>query len=290
MVMLSMHLILKLALFSLPVFSASIKRNNLEELETTAGGGLKYELGGVTYFANLKYPKTILTGRGITNKESTAPITVIVTSETSVTGKYLKSTVASYLKGDDVFSDDFLESVYISSTTKHGSLDSSALQYLAGLGVKTLYLDSKIFGKSYSHGSLKSVLVSVGHGAGLASGPYTAVVSDGGIKVLTTYRLYRDEYRDFITGAYESNDGKGSYTALEVMYSKFWDPMIPVPSRIYSWGDKRALAGTRVAIKDLYDIKGLQTSGGSQAWITITPTANSSAVAIQRLVRTKCTL
>jgi len=57
-----------------------------------------------------------------------------------------------------------------------------------------------------------------------------------------------------------------------------------VPSRIYSWGDGRPLAGQRVAIKDLFDIKGLQTSGGSQAWVTITPVANGTAPAVQRIV------
>lgn len=117
------------------------------------------------------------------------------------------------------------------------------------------------------------------------SGPYTAVTSGSTFQLLTTYRLYRDEYRDFITGAYFSEDGAGSHSALDIIDSQFWDPMIPVPSRIYSWSDKRELAGTRVAIKDLYDIKGIQTSGGSQAWIRVTPIANTTAPAIQRLVR-----
>lgn len=57
-----------------------------------------------------------------------------------------------------------------------------------------------------------------------------------------------------------------------------------MPSRLYSVGDTRPLAGLRVAIKDLFDIKGLQTSGGSQAWAYITPTANATAPAIQRIV------
>lgn len=57
-----------------------------------------------------------------------------------------------------------------------------------------------------------------------------------------------------------------------------------VPSRIYSWGDERPLAGERVAIKDLYDIKGLQTSGGSQAWAYITPTSNGTAPAVQKIL------
>lgn len=57
-----------------------------------------------------------------------------------------------------------------------------------------------------------------------------------------------------------------------------------MPSRIYSWGDNRPLAGERVAIKDLYDIKGLQTSGGSQAWAYITPVANGTAPSVQQII------
>jgi hypothetical protein len=57
-----------------------------------------------------------------------------------------------------------------------------------------------------------------------------------------------------------------------------------VPSRIYYWEDVRPLAGERVAIKDLYDLKGLQTSGGSQAWARITPTANGTAPSVQHII------
>lgn len=57
-----------------------------------------------------------------------------------------------------------------------------------------------------------------------------------------------------------------------------------VPSRIYSWGDSRPLAGERVAIKDLYDLKGTQTSAGSRAYREITPIANTTAASIQRIV------
>lgn len=60
--------------------------------------------------------------------------------------------------------------------------------------------------------------------------------------------------------------------------------MIPVPSRIYSWSDSRPFAGYRVAIKDLYDMKGLITSGGSQAWAQIVEVANETAPSVQRIV------
>lgn len=282
------RLILDITFFSLPVFSSTVKWNDCKKIQTTATGGVVYELGGTTYFANSKNPKAALSGKGIIANEGIAPITVIVSNNREITGKYLESTVSGYLDGDDVFSKDFLESVYISSSSKQGSIHSTALQYLASLGIKNLYLDSKICSEGNSPISFKSVRVSGGYSTVLPSGPYTAVISEGDIQVLTTYRLYRDEYRNFITGAYE--DGEGSFSALEVMNSQWWDPMIPVPSRIYSWSDDRELAGMRVAIKDLYDMKGLQTGGGSQAWIAITPIANTTAPSIQRLVNLRLPL
>jgi hypothetical protein len=57
-----------------------------------------------------------------------------------------------------------------------------------------------------------------------------------------------------------------------------------VPSRIYSWEDDRPLAGERVAIKDLYDLNGTQTSAGSHSYIEVTPIANRTAPSIQRIV------
>lgn len=121
-------------------------------------------------------------------------------------------------------------------------------------------------------------------GVELPPGPYAASVSEGSISLGAVYRLYRDAYRDFLYGAYSANDGQGTFSAVEIFQSRFWDPLIPVPSRLYAWGDPRPLAGLRVAIKDLFDMKGLVTSGGSQAWAEITEPANETAPSIQRLV------
>ncbi|KAI1762548.1 hypothetical protein GGR53DRAFT_468195 [Hypoxylon sp. FL1150] len=96
----------------------------------------------------------------------------------------------------------------------------------------------------------------------LIAGPYAASISETTVAFGSAYCLYRDSYRDFLYGTYESSNGSNSFTPVEVFNSRFWDPMIPVPSRIYSWGDSRPFAGYRVAIKDLFDMKGLITFGG----------------------------
>lgn len=110
------------------------------------------------------------------------------------------------------------------------------------------------------------------------------MISGGKVSLASVFLLYPDTYRDFLFGAYDLNDGNSTHSAVGVFHPKMWDPYVPVPSRIYSWNDPRPMAGWRVAIKDLFDIKGLQTSGGSQAWAYITPVANGTAPSIQRIL------
>ena len=60
---------------------------------------------------------------------------------------------------------------------------------------------------------------------------------------------------------------------------------IGVPSRLYytKTADK-PLAGVRVSVKDIYNIKGLKTSMSSRAWLSLYPAAASTAPSIQRLI------
>ena len=60
---------------------------------------------------------------------------------------------------------------------------------------------------------------------------------------------------------------------------------IAVPSRLYfNPTPQRPLAGVRLAVKDLYDLKGMKTSGGSRALFEITNAANATATAVQKLI------
>lgn len=60
---------------------------------------------------------------------------------------------------------------------------------------------------------------------------------------------------------------------------------IAVPSRLYSTTtEDKPLAGVRLAVKDLYDLKGVKTSGGNRALFEMTTAANATAAAVQRLI------
>ncbi|OOF92982.1 hypothetical protein ASPCADRAFT_508787 [Aspergillus carbonarius ITEM 5010] len=254
----------------------------MQNMDVTLERGITFDLGNITYFANTRYPRSTVELEPVRNISAGftgyTMLTVIMANERVVTGKFLESTITSYLAGDDVFSESFLGQIYISSALPQLTLDETSLHYLNNIRVSHLYLDSAAFGH------IPNRAIPVHNGNPMPSGPYTALISDKTISFFDTYRLYEDTYRTFITGAYPSNDGRGSFNPLPSMRSRVGALLISVPSRIYSWNDSRPLAGKRVAIKDLFDIEGLQTSAGSQAWIQITSIATSTAPAIQRLV------
>ena len=253
-----------------------VKRNPYNFILENPYSDTIFELGNVSYLANTKYPKASA-GCATAGTSTSIPITVIKTNETTITKDVLTSIVSSYLEGDDVFSHDFLDGLYLSSSVK-STLDASAMEYLATLNTSMLFVDSSVTADASAN---KVVLQSP---VEIPAGPYLASVEDGSVSFATVYRLYPDTYRTFLFGAYDANDGEDNHNPLGVFLPKFWDPMIPVPSRIYYWDDDRPLAGERVAIKDLYDLKGLQTSGGSQAWAYITPISNGTAPSVQQIL------
>ena len=60
---------------------------------------------------------------------------------------------------------------------------------------------------------------------------------------------------------------------------------VAVPSRLgFTKTPKKPLAGTRWAIKDLFDIKGLRTGGGNRAFYQFFPPKTQTAPAVQRLI------
>lgn len=58
-----------------------------------------------------------------------------------------------------------------------------------------------------------------------------------------------------------------------------------VPSRLYFTPSKsKPLAGVRIAVKDLYDLKGMKTSGGNRALFALSKPKDTTAVAVQKLI------
>jgi hypothetical protein len=266
-----LHAFLGLLLSATLIEARPVARDDpIQHLSSVENGDLVFSLGDIPYLALTTIPSAKASG---ISGDGLVPFTVVKTHECSITTEVIDELIGKYLEDDDVISESFLQALYISSGCDGpASMDSAVLDHLTSTGTKLVLTSSKIAcdGASVVEGLDK-----------LEPGPYIASIVDKVASFSMVYRLYVDRYRTFVFGAYES---AGIFKPFPVNIAKYQDPLIPVPSRIYSWSDNRPFAGFRIAIKDLYDIAGLQTAGGSRAWAEITPTANKTATAIQRLI------
>lgn len=266
-----LHAFLGLLASAALIEARPLARNDpIQHLSHVENGDLVFSLGDVPYLALTTTPSANTSG---ISGDDMVPFTVIKTAECSITTEIIDELIGRYLKDDDVISESFLQALYISTSCNGpASMDSAVLDHLTSTGTQLVLTSSKI---SCNGASVVDGLDN------LEPGPYIASILDNFASFSMVYRLYVDRYRTFVFGTYES---AGSFKPFPVNIAKYQDPLIPVPSRIYSWSDDRPFAGFRIAIKDLYDIAGLQTAGGSRAWAEITPTANETAPAIQRLI------
>lgn len=252
----------------------SAKNATVHHLSAVGHGDLVFVLDEITYLALTTTPSA--EGSGFSSK-GMVPFTVLKTDECSVTAHVLETLITEYLALDDVISEAFLQAIFVSTSCEaEASIDHDAAAYLQSLGAVTLLRSPQLSSSSLD---IVSGLDS------LEPGPYIASPSgDGTSQFSLVYRLYQDRYRTFVFGAYPDPSTTGSYKPLPLSIAHYQDPLIPVASRLYSLSDPRPFAGMRISIKDLYDIKGLQTSGGSRAWATVTPIADETAPVIQRII------
>ena len=268
------HASLGLLALAALVQARPVARNDpVERLSMVENGDLVFSLGDIPYLALTTTPSAKVSG---INGDGMVPFTVIKTDECSITAEIIDELIGSYLEGDDVISESFLQALYITSSCNgRTSMDTTVLDHLTSAGIKMVLTSSKVTCEGIS--AIEGL-------DDLEPGPYIASIENATASFSMVLRLYQDRYRTFIFGAYESPPSVGSFKAFPVNLAKYQDPLIPVPSRIYSWSDDRPFAGFRISVKDLYDMDGLQTAGGSRAWAEITPIANETAPAIQRLV------
>jgi hypothetical protein len=117
----------------------------------------------------------------------------------------------------------------------------------------------------------------------IPQGPYLAKI-DGGVSLTEVYRVYRDEAQAFTSPVIHT--AENTFTDLSSPVAGLNTLSIPVPSRLYTLDlpNPRPLEGRRIAVKDLFDMAGLQTGGGSRAYFNTYPAKEVTAAAIQHLV------
>ncbi|KAI3556541.1 hypothetical protein CABS01_03673 [Colletotrichum abscissum] len=243
------------------IAAALVERSPLVLTHTINGLDQVFQLGNKSYLAT---PASSLAFAAANLKATTAPATHIVANSPVITGRYLQDTIARYLAEDDVFSEDFLETIILSSNCS-SRLDDAATAFVVSIGSQVLMLPVS--------SQFESPMP--------PPGPFF-LESDGKTVTLSkVFRLYTDTYSDFVHGIYESN---GSYKILSLTDADWGYPLIPVPSRLYTAADSGPLSGTRIGVKDIYDVKGLKSTLGSKAWTQMTTKADATAPSIQRII------
>ncbi|RSL90959.1 hypothetical protein BHE90_001933 [Fusarium euwallaceae] len=250
-----------------------------EEVRANVG-----ESSPVLHFGNLSY---YVSDDAVTTwdcssfvRGSSRTLTTFITEETNITAKVLAKLVDKYVE-DDVWTPAFLETVALKAPSD-AILTLDGYDWLLSHKIEHLLLPNGLQTHAYLSNNLTIVPdVSLD---GLQAGPY--IVSNNGSHITTheVYRLFEDKYQAFTQGIIPVPGSNGSFRSLSLYDSTSLNLLIPVPSRLYSLGDKRPLAGLRTVVKDLFNVKGTKTGGGSRVYLEMYPEKNESAVAATKLL------
>jgi hypothetical protein len=173
------------------------------------------------------------------------PVTIV---QQAISASDLDATVQNFLQSDDVYSELF------STTIIYPGAETGNV-------------------RSYKCMSLDSTSV--------PSGPYMLEASTG--LLYPTYRLYSDFAGAFMTSLLQNPDG--SFQPLSAQIPGAETLTVGVPSRLYyTKTAEKPLAGVRIGVKDIFDLKGVKTSCGNRAYYKLYPPANETCFPMQRLI------
>lgn len=217
---------------------------------TYSSTGQTLEVDGVQYYT----PAEPIASLNIDHGHSTGglmPITLIGNATVSSAEDVL-ATISEFASTDDVFTNGFAGTIYA-----------------LGAGEDSLPEDSNI----------TLLATTTKDDQDVPSGPYFISLTG---ELYTAWRLYTD-----FAGAFTETiipSGNDSYSVLPANIPG-QSLAIAVPSRLYyTRTAEKPLAGVRIGMKDLFDMKGLRTSNGNRAWYHLYPPAEENAVVVQRLV------
>lgn len=187
-----------------------------------------------------------------------APLMIVTTNESSYSVRDHSITISLYQSADDVFAPGFAENVYIQHTTYR----------LRGYQSHSAINSTVTFVSSY-----------VPINGTIPPGPY--FISSSG-QVYEAWRLYSDFAGAFSETVLSSSDGQFDVLAAGAAGQSL---AVAVPSRLYfTKSVDKPLAGVRLGVKDIYDVKGVKTSNGNRAWYHLYPPATENATPVQRLI------
>lgn len=190
------------------------------------------------------------------------PLTIISTENFGYSAEDFGAAVSNFISTDDVFSAGFLESVFVQYVGQQSYGRRGFSPKLSNAENVTSVWSSAVTGNN-----------------SIPNGPY--FVSSTG-DVYEAWRLYSDFTGAFSETLFPAADGTFSILPANLPGQSL---AVAVPSRLYytKTADK-PLAGVRLGIKDIFDIKGIRTSNGNRAWYRLYPPADETAVVVQRLI------
>ncbi|KAI5207761.1 amidase signature enzyme [Aureobasidium subglaciale] len=227
--------------------------------------GQTVQLDGSSYYISPDVVSTITVSKhlkkALDNAGGLLPFTVVNAGSFAYGEKDFSQDIASYSSRDDVFSEGFLEAVYVqySNVSNQRGFSAPRLSGNSSVSVVTTGFASNT--------------------STIPAGPYF-VTSTGAVH--EAWKLFSDFQGAFLETTITNKDGTFSVLPANVEGQSL---AIAVPSRLYfTKTDEKPLAGVRLGIKDIYDIAGLRTSNGNRAWYHFYPAANETAVTVQRLI------
>ena len=202
------------------------------------------------------------------------PMTVIRTNSSAFGIAEFNDTISSFNDMDDVFTQDFLASVFLDY------LGAGSFRPSIAKGMTAHPHHNSEPWPTLMTGEEGASLVSASLSCSLPNGPYFVSARTGA--VFKAHRLYSDDYLTFIQGII--SDEAGGYLSLPAVTENVMAKSVAVPSRLYATiSPEKPLAGLRLGVKDIYHVKGVKTSGGNRAYFYLYEAQNATAPAVQRL-------
>ncbi|KAB5578141.1 amidase signature domain-containing protein [Coniochaeta sp. 2T2.1] len=175
-------------------------------------------------------------------------------------GGYLGCTVATVQS-----SADCLSAAY-NGTATDVPVDVSFADFITKHGVDTASVSANFKLEGFAS---TAHVTAVESACTLNNGPYVATLPscEGvGLGMTPVYALHADHYEAFMEGAVKDTSDASKFQQLHVSLPGSRQPHIIVPSRLSVDASAGPLAGLRFAVKDIFHVKGLKTSGGSRAY------------------------
>ncbi|KAJ5711217.1 amidase signature enzyme [Penicillium malachiteum] len=175
---------------------------------------------------------------------------------------FLRKAIATYLQ-DDVYREEFLAGVIFTGARR---------------SEVTLDLDIRTLRKEWG---IKWVCFISGTDLPqeLSPGPYSIIQG-----ILHDVRkVYSDNNYGFVQAVWPSHDHK-EFLELRLAGERFRSLGIAVPSKIHASLSTAPLAGVRIGVKDIFDLKGLRTSLGSLPYYELYPPCQQTADTVTRLI------